>query len=482
MRIVPRLILLVLLTLVSGLLPEPVGFVRAFQEGHALRGRMEYRAALASFEKAQAFHRQSALPSLWMARTYLDLGMPAKALQLFREAFNRGAGGPDLFVDWGRAFHELGDVERAAHLWQGAVGPDGRWAAGYFRLGMAALEGDDWARAAEGLEAALKRDMSEEDTQTARYWLGILYTLVDHTAAAACLAEAGRGPDPLLAERAEFIAGALTRPLPAHQTRAGLLGATLFNLEHWTVAQAHLQAALIERPTDVEILAYLGALQSRRGHSAEAAHYLRQALALAPDHPLVLFFWGRHHVQVGALDAARAAFEQVLQIDGRNPAVCVEIAKTYVRQGDYEEAQGWFEQAVQRAPADVGFHLALAEFEAETLYDVARGLAAAQAAVELEPDNPVAYDLLGWLLFLSRKWDAAEHALQRALVLEPGLMSAYYHLGRLYEAEQRFGQARWAFGRAVDLGRGHPSQSLAGEALQRLGRGPEVRPRRLPHM
>ena len=53
-------------------------------------------------------------------------------------------------------------------------------------------------------------------------------------------------------------------------------------------------------------------------------------------------------------------------------------------------------------------------------------------------------------------------------------MNAYYHLARLYESQGRLELALWAFGRVVDLGRGHPSRVAAEEALQRLGAEPKV--------
>jgi tetratricopeptide (TPR) repeat protein len=82
------------------------------------------------------------------------------------------------------------------------------------------------------------------------------------------------------------------------------------------------------------------------------------------------------------------------------------------------------------------------------------GLPAAQALVSLAPDDPRAYDLLGWAYHLSGQQDEAISTLREALDRDPGLVSAQFHLGSLYAGAGQVELARQLLQRAIDLDTG----------------------------
>jgi len=469
-----RALVLIAVILAVGILPEHRAYPEAVARGHALREATAYRAALDAYQTAYAMRPGAVLPRLWEAKTSVVLGRAGNALPLYRQIATEMGATPDILIGWGQAYHALGDSERAMLLWQQAL-ELGATEAHYY-LGLARLTRGDWAEATTDFGASLSADNAGSHSQAASYWLGIIRTLDNPTGARKYLALATQGPDPVLTANAQTLIRVLEQPAPKGQTHTTLLGATLFGLGHWKLAQAHLERTLLDSPDDVEALAYLGATLDQQGDIQGAESYLQEALDLDPTHLLSLYFWGRHQLGKEAILSAREAFVHLLAHDPRNAAACAEIGRTYTAEGKYALAEEWFEAAIEHAPDQPDFYMILAEFEGETLFDLGKGLEAAQNAVTMGSDDPRAYDLLGWMLYLSRQGPEAEAALHRAIALEPRLVSAYYHLGKLYESQRRFASARWAFGRAVDLGAGTLSQILAEDALRLLGNGPETTP------
>jgi tetratricopeptide (TPR) repeat protein len=139
---------------------------------------------------------------------------------------------------------------------------------------------------------------------------------------------------------------------------------------------------------------------------------------------------------------------------------------------DYPRAEEWFVGAVEAAPSDVDFHFMLVHFYLDHLYRVEEGgLPAAQALVELAPDDARAYDLLGWAYHLSGRPVEAQQALLRSLLLDPDLVSAHFHLGSLYFNTGRRDVARSHLQRAADLDQQGFYRSRADFLLQGIETG-----------
>jgi len=421
---------------------------------------------------------QAIQPCLEEARVNLELGRFRGASVLYRQVFSRRGVSPEECTDWGRAYYGLGDVERAMLLWAHAA-QQGEPRA-HFYLGEICVAQSNWSEAQEHFEQVLQlSDRRPEDyyTQKANFWLGLLYSLdfVRSGQALTYLRRAGQGPDAGVSSNVEAIAPILelaeNSPGTTVSTR---LGATLFGLGLQELAQAHLERSIRASPHDVEALTYLGAVMVQRGAYAEAESYLDKVLRLSPDYPLALYFQGKCQFQQGETAQARESFARLLAVEPQNAAACAEIARTYLVESKYALAEQWLEAAVKHEPGRAEFYVILAQFEATTAFDLNKGLWAARQATTIDPDNHLAFDLLGRLLYLTGQWSAAELSLQEAISRARGDVRPYYHLGELYQKSNRIPQARWAFGRAVDLGSDQPAiRQLAEQALNRLGPGPE---------
>jgi superkiller protein 3 len=239
-------------------------------------------------------------------------------------------------------------------------------------------------------------------------------------------------------------------PDPAR--RALLLGTAALQRSELPLARHYFERAIALAPADAEAHAYLAHTLDQIGETVAAGEVLDQALSLDPDSALAYYFLGTHHRLVGNVEAAQAALWQALARDPENAALRVEMAKTFVDQHDYSNAEEWYQGAAEAAPDDADFHLMLVRFYLDHLYRVAEGgLPAAQALVELAPDDARAHDLLGWAYHLAGQHAEGERVLLQALRLDPDLVSAHYHLGSLYLTIGRRESARWHLQRVIDL-------------------------------
>jgi superkiller protein 3 len=212
---------------------------------------------------------------------------------------------------------------------------------------------------------------------------------------------------------------------------------------------------------------YLGYTLWSLGEYEEARGVLREALRLDPHSPLNYYFRALLHRSEGYHELALWEFQKGLELDPENAAICAEMASTYLEKRDYLAAREWYRAAVERAPGEVQFHLLRAEFHLEHLLWLEDGLAAARTAVALDPQNGVAYDLLGWAQYLLQRPEVIA-SLEKAVALDPESARAHYHLGLAYAQEGLKDMARWAYERAIDLDTEGLYRERAQKALKEL--------------
>jgi Flp pilus assembly protein TadD len=80
------------------------------------------------------------------------------------------------------------------------------------------------------------------------------------------------------------------------------------------------------------------------------------------------------------------------------------------------------------------------------------GVAAAQKAVVLAPEDPESLAVLGWLLFMDARYEEAQRMLEHALELDPNHAAAHFHTGMLHLQRGNRDLARDHLMRARELG------------------------------
>ena len=161
------------------------------------------------------------------------------------------------------------------------------------------------------------------------------------------------------------------------------------------------------------------------------------------------------------MEAARKSFEQALKFDPNYaPALAglSHVEGLYYRDLDSNpshlaRSEDFAKRALTADP-DLGeAHIAMAQSYA-LHFDYPRAVSEFREATRLEPDNPLAWDLLSWALAYEQPPDAieAEKAAREAIRLQPTSAAAQYHLGRALLFQSRYQEAATAFQRAEELG------------------------------
>ncbi len=430
-------------------LQGPLRLAWLLHRGAYLEAHKEYTRAIAAYEQALEL-RPQVTSHLRIGGIYLAQGRYELAAQEFEEAYRLDTSSDEALLGVGSAAFALGEEGKAIRYWNGALAVNPTNAEAHYRLGMVYLDLHLWSAAERQWEEAAEYAPGEARFH---FHLGLLLAREDLGEAIAHLEVVEGSPDHLLAQRAKETLSGL-RVLEGSEDRAYIamgLGQIYLAHELLPLAQEQFARAFSLDPGSHLARSYLGYVLWSLGEYEEASRVLRQALRLQPESALNHLFRGMLNRSHGWLVVALGEFQKALELDPENAAICVEIATTYLEDRDYAAAREWFRTATERAPQDPNFHLLRAQFHLGHLLWLEEGVGAAQMAVALDPENAMAWDLLGWGQYLTKRPKEAKSSLERAIALNPDLASAYYHLGVLYEREGLKEEAEWAYRRAIDL-------------------------------
>ena len=138
------------------------------------------------------------------------------------------------------------------------------------------------------------------------------------------------------------------------------------------------------------------------------------------------------------MKSAEIMFQEAAELDPNNAAIYIELARTKAEQGDFSEAEAHYATAAGLAEDDLQVQLSWVRFHAFRGYNLTEtGIPTAEDVVAAFEESAEAYDLLGWMQFLSGEPKKAEQSLRRAIELDPELVSAHYHLARQLEANNQ---------------------------------------------
>ncbi len=463
--------LLVLLAARSS--PPPAGAVAAlWQSAAELRALSSYAASVDALDGVAALRPDDPEPLLAIGDIYLAQRRWPLAADAFNRALARRLECAPAWAGLASASWGSGDRLRATAHWETTLSHQPDLMPARLGLARAYLEQDRPSDAETVLRTGLSLASTQadlEDSVAAHLLLAAMLALDDPAGARAELEAVPDGAaDTGLAQRdylrqALELAQAAASPAEAAK-RTGL---AFVQVELWPLAYTALAPAVALDPSDAEAMAFLGHAEAQLGRPALI--HLITSVALRPDWALGHYLLGLHYLQQSLPHLADSELEAAVRLDLGNAQAWLDLAGARVARGEYEAAAEAFDASIAAAPSELSFVLARAYFYADTSWRVAdRGMAAAQAAADLAPQDPEARDLMGWMYFLAGDLPQARLHLLSALRLDAGRASTAYHLGELYAALGLSEQARMALLRAIDLDAEGWVRERAQRALQEL--------------
>ena len=462
------LLVAMLFLLAMPVAPSPLGAIEPlWAEAADLRTQKSYAAAVEIYEQIAILSPHDPEPLRAIGDIYLTQQRWPLAEDAFNRALTRDGENTQALAGLAAARWEQEDHPQAIELWEHAVvksqepAPPGA----RVRLALAYL---DVGRLSDA-EAMLRQELSHSGSPVTRLYLAMMQATDDPEAAQQELEAIADDEQPETTAARDYLLAALDKAKAADSEAETTksLGLAFIQIEEWQLARIALENALRLAPEDVESAAFLGHAESQLGIPAFA--HLAQAANSQPDWPLGHYLLGLYYSKQEAYEFATEEFQTTLRLDPGNAQAQVDLARAYLAQGLYPEAEEALREAVEFAPDDLTFHLTLVQFYADHAFRITdRGLAAAQAATDLAPQNPQARDMLGWMHFLAGDPAKARLQLETALHIDPEMASAYYHLGILLKTLNEEEAAQFAFLRAIDLDTKGFYRSQAQKALGQM--------------
>lgn len=170
---------------------------------------------------------------------------------------------------------------------------------------------------------------------------------------------------------------------------------------------------------------------------------------------------------------AEESYRRAKAIKAKDYRAIYGLGNIYSDQQRWEEAERAYREAITLASESpdpfvaisyvltqpvIGKDLSVRYLEAQKM---------ARRAIELDSQNPIAYDQLGVALELSGNINGiTQDAYQRAIALDPEFALAYAHLGRLLRRNGKAKESAEAYRRAIQLAADVPTMIMVADVLQ----------------
>lgn len=457
-RIYPFLILVIIVLLI-GTPFIVMGFRQEQQARIALNNKQ--------YQQASQLFQLSAQKLFWRTDLYEQAGIAAYlnhdfqlAIQDFQQARISSPEGWDFF---GLAYYQNNQIQDAVDTWLQASKTFREYPLYYRRLSLYYHAQKEYVKEKEMLMRYL--DLKNDDASV-HYDLGILLLLEESDLARQHFQRASvLNPQFDSASQTLITALAVSQVQADESSRLVVLGRALGIVSEWELARAAFEKAVSVDQKNAEAWAWLGESNQQIGldGSAELDHALSLNRQSAVVHSLRGLYWKR----LGNFPNALNEYLQAVEFDPKNPAWVSAVGESYQLVGDMPRALEYYQLAAELAPNESAYWRLLAAFcAANNIYIEEIGLPAAQKAVELAPEDALAYDSLGWVYYASGRLTLAQEALNKAIEIDARLYAARFHLIYTFLAQSNRAAAYNELTLVRDADKDGEAGKLAQELLQ----------------
>ena len=260
----------------------------------------------------------------------------------------------------------------------------------------------------------------------------------------------------------------------SHPETKGLqyqLGLALYRKNEFAEAQAAFAKAMDEDPSNREAVQLRGLSLFQIGRPAEAIPFLKQVQSwIGSANVDANYVLGLCYMHTQKYDEARKSFAQMYGVPADSAAAHLFLARMLLRQGYDPVAEQNAQQAAAMDPKLPLVHYLLGEFY---LYksNVLKAIEEFELEQKLNPGYAGTYDRLGDCYSRVGRYDDAERALQRSILLDATATGPYILMGKVLVKKKDYASALNYLEKCLRM---DPSNYIAhhlmGEAYRGLGR------------
>ncbi len=208
-----------------------------------------------------------------------------------------------------------------------------------------------------------------------------------------------------------------------------LKGMLLEDSGHLAEAGAAFEQALKFAPNDPDLLLEVGKYKLTAGQKEEAIKLLQHCIRILPGDGDAQYYLAQAYHLTGQDDLALAAIRQSLKVEPDNPSVWQEYGELLCVKEECEDGLRWLLKA-QHSDAKlphIDYDIAVTDLK---LMDLAGSVQYAARAVESQPGNVAALQLLASADVKLAKWQEAKQAFERILTFKPDDVDSLFGLGQ----------------------------------------------------
>jgi tetratricopeptide (TPR) repeat protein len=253
------------------------------------------------------------------------------------------------------------------------------------------------------------------------------------------------------------------------------LGLAYYRKGDFAQAQSAFARAMDQDPQNREAVQLRGLSLFQMGRPADAIPYLKQVQSwIGPANVDASYVLGLCYMHTQNYDEARKSFAQMYGAEPDSAAAHLFLARMLLRQG-YDPIA---EQAAQKAAA-LDPKLPLVHYLLGELYlyksNVSKAIEEFELEQKLNPGYAGTYDRLGDSYSRIGKYDDAERALQRAILLDATATGPYILMGKVLIKKKDYASAATYLEKALRMDpSNYISHHLMGEAYRGLGRAADA--------
>ncbi|MBN2193974.1 MAG: tetratricopeptide repeat protein [Polyangiaceae bacterium] len=241
------------------------------------------------------------------------------------------------------------------------------------------------------------------------------------------------------------------------------LGVALEGLDEMDAARAAYEKALALDPKLLEARINLSGILIDEGEGQRAVPIVEEGLKLAPDHPALLLNHALALDLAGDRKGAVAAYAKAVEKTPDDATLRYAYAENLAQDGQSDAVKRELSQ-VLGATKDLQLTVAAAQLSSKvgdhaTCISVLDGVIAKQA-------TPDFYVRRGRCKAAKGDGKGAEADYRAALGQDANFAGAQYYLGVLLDGQGKGAEAKKAFNKAIETGKGTPFEGLARKALE----------------
>ncbi len=194
-----------------------------------------------------------------------------------------------------------------------------------------------------------------------------------------------------------------------------------------------------------------------------------QAYELDSSWPATQYFLGLTYSELSQFDDAIIYMNYAIE-NGFEPKVVVEqkLADLYLETENYVESVKAYEEILEYSPQDVNAFVRPIWIYLDFLHEPAKAMKLGEMAVMTFPENPMAYNLLGWSQTGTKNYVEAEKNLLKSIDGAPEVAAPHYNLAKLYEEMKKDDLAMDEYQKAYEFDQNGSIGNLAAKRFNAL--------------